>query len=93
MDFKLLDTPIKAPTMKRNAYYEKLFWILCLVLNAFILSKGLSGPAVKPVMVSMPRAITHCKIDNYKADDKATESGMRIPDSTTDSMDLKLKFT
>jgi hypothetical protein len=79
--------------MKRNADYEKLFWILCLALNAFILSKGLSGPAVKPVMVSMPRAITHCKIDNYKADDKATESGMRIPDSSGDSIDLKLKLS
>ena len=92
MDFKLLDTPIEAPTMKRNAYYEKLFWILCLGLNAFILSKGLNGPTVKPVMVSMPRAITHC-IDNYKADDKATESGMRNPDITGDSMDLKLKLS
>lgn len=79
--------------MKHNAYYEKLFWILCLGLNAFILSKGLNGPSVKPIMVSMPRAITHCKIDNYTADDKVTESGMRIPDSTSDSMDLKLKLS
>lgn len=47
--------------------YEMLFWMLCLGLNVFILSNGLYGPIVKVAPVSMPRAITHCKVDDYIA--------------------------
>ena len=81
--------PIELPTMKHRAY-ETLFWILCLVLNLFILSKGLSGPAVKPIMVSMPRAITLCKVDTYKVDDKVTESSMRPPNEAGETLFFEL---
>ena len=84
--------PIELPTMKRRATYETLFWMICLGLNLFILSKGLSGQIVKVAPVAMPRAITHCKVDTYKVDDKVTERSMRPPNEAGDSLEFELKL-
>lgn len=75
--------------MKHRAY-ETLFWILCFSLNIFILSKGLNGQLVKVAPVSMPRAITHCKVDTYKVDDKVTESSMRPPNEMGETLFFEL---
>ena len=41
-------------------------------------------------MVSMPRAITLCKVDTYKVDDKVTESSMRPPNEAGETLFFEL---
>jgi SNF family Na+-dependent transporter len=50
-----------------NTYEPVVFWILCLLLNTWILSKGLSGGVEKAAKIGMPLLIIFGAFLAYKA--------------------------
>ncbi|HRE75175.1 MAG TPA: sodium-dependent transporter [Flavobacteriales bacterium] len=54
-------------TMANNNYMPVFFWLICLVLNTYILSRGLSGGVEKAAKIGMPLLLIFGAILAYMA--------------------------